>query len=309
MNVDLKLSVIIPCFNGGATLATQLEALSRQTWGKPWELIISNNGSTDNSVEIARQYEDRFPFFQIIDASDRQGGPYAINRGAMAARSDRLACCDADDEVHSGWVAAIGNALDKHDVVCGKFQFDKFNEPHIARQSAKVWENGLFTGRFLPGGGSGNLGIKKWIHDAIGGFDECLPHAYDADYYWRLQLEGFQLYFEPEAIIQIRVGRVNPTLSSLYRRSKNRFASNYWCYKRYKKFGMLPPPSLMGSFGKWVNILRKGIWIQRQALSQKAIWRQSLAQQTGELIGQMKGRLTNPCRSYHPKKIEAVTNE
>ncbi|MDR4495760.1 MAG: glycosyltransferase family A protein [Nitrospirales bacterium] len=304
MNVDLKLSVIIPCFNGGATLATQLEALSMQTWSEAWEIIVSNNGSTDNSVDVAKQYENRFPYFQIIDASDRRGGPYAINQGARAARSKNLACCDADDEVQPGWVAAIGNALSEHDVVCGKFSFDKFNEPRIAERSAVAWKDGLYKGRFLPGGGSGNLGIKKWIHEAIGGFDECLPHAYDADYYWRLQLEGFSLYFEPKAIIQIRVGRVNPTLSSLYRRSKNRFASNYWCYKRYKNFGMLPPSSLHGSFSKWINTLRKGVWIQNQSLPQKDLWRQSLAQQTGELMGQLKGRLMNPCKSYQPGRIQ-----
>ncbi|MEX2493360.1 MAG: glycosyltransferase family A protein [Nitrospirales bacterium] len=305
MDLQLKLSVIIPCFNGGATLATQLEALSTQTWSESWEVIVSNNGSTDNSVDVAKQFEKSFPHFQIIDASDRQGGPYAINQGARAARSKNLACCDADDEVQPGWVAAIGNALVEHDVVCGKFTFDKFNEPHIAERSARAWKDGLYKGRFLPGGGSGNLGIKKWIHEAIGGFDESLPHAYDADYYWRLQLEGFSLYYEPEAVIQIRVGRINPTPSSLYRRSKNRFASNYWCYKRYRKFGMLPPPSLKGSLRKWVNLLRQGIWNSRQPIPSKIHWRQSLAQQTGELIGQLQGRLTNPCQPYQPGKVSA----
>ena len=308
MDGSLKLSVIIPCFNGGATLATQLDALSSQSWSEPWELIISNNGSTDNSVEVAKQYESRFPHFRIIDASERKGGPYAINQGARVARSENLACCDADDEVQPGWVAALGNALGRHDVVCGKFSFDKFNEPHIARQSAEAWKDGLYTGRFLPGGGSGNLGIKKWIHEAIGGFDECLPHAYDADYYWRLQLEGFQLYFESEAVIQIRVGRVNPTLLSLLRRSRNRFASNYWCYKRYRKYGMLPPPTLKGSLFKWVHLVKKAIRIQGQSSLQNTCWRQALAQQTGELIGQLQGRLTNPCRPYRPRNLKSESS-
>jgi glycosyltransferase involved in cell wall biosynthesis len=302
MDLQLKLSVIIPCFNGGATLATQLEALSVQTWSEPWEVIVSDNGSTDNSVEVAQQYEKRFPYFQIIDASDRRGGPYAINQGARAARSENLACCDADDEVQPGWVAAIGNALVEHDVVCGKFKFDKFNEPRIAAKSAESWKDGLYKGRFLPGGGSGNLGIKKRIHEAIGGFDECLPHAYDADYYWRLQLEGFQLYFEKEAVIQIRIARVNPTFSSLYRRSKNRFASNYWCYKRYRRFGMVAPPSIIGSLTKLIPTIRNGFMIWKQNEQKRASWEMSVAQQTGELVGQLKGRLTNPCKSYYPKK-------
>lgn len=305
MPANPKLSVIIPCYNGAATLATQLESLSRQTWSEPWELILSNNRSTDNSADVARQFADRFEYFRIIDADERQGGPYAINAGAKAAQGEWLACCDADDEVQLGWVAAMGYALEKYDVVCGRFLFDKFNDPRLAEQSAEAWKDGLFKGRFLPGGGSGNFGIKKWIHEAIGGFDECLPHAYDADYFWRLQLEGFQLHYEQNAAIQIRIGRVNPTFFSLYRRSQNRFASNYWCYKRYRTFGMLPPPSLRSSLVKWWRTLRNGVCLFRKNHTAGEAWRLSLARQTGELMGQVKGRMTNPCRSYHPRNLRA----
>ena len=109
----------------------------------------------------------------------------------------------------------------------GQFRFDKFNEPRQTERAAQQWKDGLYKGQFLPGGGAGNLGIRRWLHEAIGGFDECLPRFADADYYWRLQLEGFELHYVPEAIVQVRQARVNPTLPYLYRRGRTRTATNY----------------------------------------------------------------------------------
>lgn len=300
MGHDLALSVIIPCLNGEATLAQQLDALAAQQWEHPWELVIVDNGSTDKSVEIARQYAVVFSHFQILDASARKGGSYAINRGMDAAMSDYLAVCDADDEVEIGWVASMGEALQVHDIVCGKFRFNKFNDPRTAQDSAEAWKDGLYTGRFLPGGGSGNFGVRRALHERVGGFDECLPHAYDADYFWRIQLEGFALHYVPEAAIQIRIARVNPSLRSIYYRSKNRFASNYWCYKRYRVHGMLAPPSLRGSIVQLFRTIKGGVRVHWSTHLSRDSWLRRFAQQAGELVGQVKGRLTNPCKPYWP---------
>jgi glycosyltransferase involved in cell wall biosynthesis len=301
----MKLSVIIPCLNGAATLAVQLEALSIQEWSEKWELIISDNGSTDNSIEIAQQYKNKFYAFKIVDSSNRRSSPYAINNAVTEASSDNIAVCDADDEVAPGWVAAIGTALDKYEVVCGRFKFDKFNGLAEAERAAKAWETGFFVGKFLPGGGSGNYGIKKKIHQRIGGFDECLPHAADADYFWRLQLEGYKLHSVPDAVIQVRLGRVNPTVSYMFRRARNRAASNYWCYKRYKQYGMLAPIPIKKAFVDWLVFLKTGLRIVLRKNNNKLEWLLKFAQKSGSLVGEIQGRLTNPCKSFVPsKKIE-----
>ena len=298
----MKLSVIIPCLNASKTLAVQLEALSNQIWEDSWELIISDNGSTDNSTEIANKFKTKFDALRIIDASQKKGGSYAINKAIPEASAENIAVCDADDEVASGWIAAMGNALKKFDIVCGQFKFDKFNESNEAEAAAKGWETGLYIGRFLPGGGSGNYGIKKHIHQKIGGFDECLTHAYDADYFWRLQLEGYKLYSEPNAIIQVRIGRVNPSITYMFRRGKNRSACNYWCYKRYKKFGMKPPVSIKKTIIEWIRLLKSGLRLILKNKNNMYEWKIKFAQKTGQLIGEIQGRLTNPCKPFIPTK-------
>ncbi len=299
----MKLSVIIPCLNAGATIAFQLEALALQQWSQPWELIIADNGSSDNSVEIARKYKERFTSFRVIDASDRKTASHPRNVAARAAIAGSLAFCDADDEVAPGWVKSIGNALADHDIVHGRFRFDKFNDAAAAEKVALNWKNGLYTGRFLPGGGTGNLGIRRWVHEAIGGFDENLPRFEDADYFWRLQLEGFKLHYVPEAVVQVRMGRVNSSLSSMYRRHRTGAAANYWHYKRYRHLGMLPPPLLKKSLVSWLYFLRRTAPADLLIKRKRSAWLEQFVMTTGDLAGQFQGRISNPCKPYIPGKI------
>jgi len=302
----MKLSVIIPCLNGEATLAVQLEALASQQWSNPWELIIADNGSTDNSVRIALKYKDRFSAFRVIDASGKIRQSHALNVGVKAAIADSVAFCDADDEVAPGWVASIGNALRQYDVVHGQFYFDKFNEAKEAKLAAQGWKNGLYKRQFLPGGGAGNLGIKRWVHEAIGGFDESIPRFEDSDYYWKLQLEGFTLPYVPEAIVQVRMGRVNPSLSSLFRRGRTGTAGKCWLYKRYRHLGMLPNPPLKRSVAIWLQILKKGASGSFKTKRRRSAWMEQLALKTGELVGELQGRIMNPCKQYHFNKTGRI---
>lgn len=305
----MMLSVIIPCLNAEATLAVQLEALAAQQWSKPWELIISDNGSTDKSVEIALKFREHFSSFRIIDACGRKTASYPRNIAARVARSDKLAFCDADDEVAPGWVASMGDALDIYDVVCGRFCFDKFNNSCQAESAACRWKDGLFKGRFLPGGGAGNLGIRRWVHEAINGFDESLPRFEDADYFWRLQLEGFEIHYLPEAVVQVRMERVNPSLSSSYLRYRDGAAANYWHFKRYRHLGMLPPPPLIRSMVSWLSVLKNCASVALRNKQERPAWLTLIAQKTGDLVGQFQGRLSNPCKPYHPsKKTESYTS-
>src|ERR1700756_5684791 len=99
----MKLSVIIPCYNVGDNIAAQLEALAGQQWSEPWEVIVADNGSTDNSLQVVRECARRLPELRIIDASGKAGAAHARNVGARAATGDYLAFCDADDEVAPGW--------------------------------------------------------------------------------------------------------------------------------------------------------------------------------------------------------------
>ena len=304
---SIELSVIIPCLNAEATIATQLEALSNQQWSKPWEVIVADNGSTDSSMEIVTRYKDRLPNLHIIDASARRGKSYyARNVGVRASNGKSLLFCDADDWVAPGWVSEMGEALSQYDVVYGLMCFDKFNDLREAETFARRWKDGLYREQFLPHGGGANTGVRRSVHEAIGGFDECLPRFADGDYYWRLQLEGYQLHHAPKALYQYRIGRVEPSLPYLYRRGLTAAACDYWIYKKYKSLGitkeMILPAhrSLKRSLKSWLHLLKSMPYACLRSRRTRTDWLQNFAGKTGEMVGQFQGRLFNPCKPYSP---------
>lgn len=201
----MHLSVIIPCFNAANTIAVQLEALSNQQWCEPWEVIVVDNGSSDDTVAIAQQYQQKLPSLRVVDASSKSGAAYARNFGVSVAKAEAIAFCDADDEVAPGWVAAMGEALSQYDFVAGRNEHWKLNDPWIVK-SYRV-ENGdgpAFDHPYLPTVGSNNIGVKRSFHEAIGGFDENFMMIEDIDYCWRLQQAGAKLHEIPNAILHYR---------------------------------------------------------------------------------------------------------
>lgn len=114
-----QLSIIIPCHNAAAVLGLQLDALTRQTWRYPWEIVLVDNCSTDALTDVVLRYRDYLPQLRVITAPARKSQAYALNTGMAQARSDAIALCDADDEVAPGWVKAMGEALLEHEAVAG----------------------------------------------------------------------------------------------------------------------------------------------------------------------------------------------
>ena len=85
MNSTNKLSVIIPLYNAGDDFRTCMESLITQTW-TALEIIIINDGSTDNSVEIAKHYAENYPHVRLLHQANA-GASVARNRGIEIGRA------------------------------------------------------------------------------------------------------------------------------------------------------------------------------------------------------------------------------
>jgi glycosyltransferase involved in cell wall biosynthesis len=249
----MKLSVIIPCFNGAATINSQLEALSNQSWSEPWELIVADNGSTDESRIIVERYKARLPHLRIVDASARKGTPYALNAGARVAKGDALAIVDADDEVAPGWVAAIGNALQRHDFVASRFDVHKLNWGWVRESRGEPQRDGVseYDPPYLLFAGSSGMGVKRALHEAVGGFEETMPYVFDTDYCFKIQLKGTALKFVPDAIVHIRHRQ---TLKGAFYQARNWAEYNVLLYKRYRPLGM-PALSWKANVKPWIRMM------------------------------------------------------
>src|ERR1700704_4755874 len=98
------VSVIVPAYNESRYIEEQLEALKAQEYNGRWEIIVVNNRSTDNTVQIVERYKNRIANLQLIDAAEKQGRSYARNVGAKYAKGDALLFCDAHTVVERDWL-------------------------------------------------------------------------------------------------------------------------------------------------------------------------------------------------------------
>lgn len=281
------LSVIVPCYNAADTLSEQLEALSNQKFSGSWEVIVSDNGSTDNTLGIAERFRCRLPNFRIVDASDHKGAAHARNVGAKAAYSKYLAFCDADDVVASGWVEAIRRSLDRTELAASRFEGNKLNDPEVLKIRNCPQQKRLMNLRysaFLPFAGACGLAARRSDFFKLNGFDETLINGEDIDFCWRAQLQGMQLQFVPEAVVHIRM---RSDLHGIYKQTVN---NGYWTvplYKQYRQYGMPVVPWTSG-VKKWLNLLVRFPRLFKK--STRIIWIRDFAYRWGLIKGSINYR-------------------
>ncbi len=285
----MKLSVILPCFNEAPVVAIQLEALAKQQWDEPWEVLFCDNGSTDNSRAVAEQYQDKLPNFRIIDASAKRGSAHARNCGAVAAQGEAFTFCDADDEVAPGWVAAMGNALAHYDFVAGKMEYIKLNEPWVTQAFGRPQQDGLMEGDAMPHASGGNLGIKQSLHVAVGGFDESMRNLQDTDYCWRVQLTGAKLHWVPEAVVHYRFRN---TLGGIYRQVRGYAEHNVLLSKKHQTLEKNSLSALIAGGRRWGGSLKRLLRVRDK--TSLASWLGSYAACVGRLQGSIKHRVISP---------------
>lgn len=92
-----KLSIIIPVYNSEKTLSRCIDSIRNQTINN-WELILVNDGSTDNSAEICEKYAVLDNRIVVINAQNQGSGP-ARNLGLDRASGDYIAFVDSDDRI------------------------------------------------------------------------------------------------------------------------------------------------------------------------------------------------------------------
>ena len=198
-----EVSVIICALNAASTLPRQLKALENQETELPYEVILVDNGSDDDTRAVMEAWaqeprENKFTV-KVVDASATPGIPAARNTGARAASGRVLAFCDADDEVSPQWVQAFSEVQDKELAGGWIRAFDANGTPR-----PDAFGKGLIATPYLPHVGNCNCAITRARFFEIGGYDESLPrYGYeDVDISWRHQEADGVMRFIPEAEIR-----------------------------------------------------------------------------------------------------------
>jgi len=287
----MKVSIVVPAHNESRVIRNQLEALAAQEAVHDWEVIIADNGSTDDTAKIVRAYTRNNQRMRLIDASQKCGAAHARNTGAKAADGDYLAFLDADDVADAGWLSAMCKAAERHDFLASRFDCERLNpvdndRPNTLRGCPQT--QGLQEykyPRFLPHAGGCGLVVERSLHDRVGGFDESIRLLEDTDYCWRIQLEGTPLQFVPDALVYIR----HPAdARGVYRQARDWGQYNVLLYKRYQNRGM-PKLQIGDGLAAWIGLLKRRPRIHSPDALAK--WNWNFHWRLGRLIGSVKYRI------------------
>ncbi len=181
------ISVIIPMFNAEQTVGETIESVLSQTWSD-FELIIVNDGSTDDSLALIQQLDD--PRIQIISQANA-GASASRNRGLAAATGDFIAFLDADDLWTADKLEAQLQALQSDPEAAVAYSWNQFIDisgnmlcrGRQIRVSGDAYKK-LLVMNFIENGS--NPLIRRRALVKVGGFDESLQSSQDRDLYLRL---------------------------------------------------------------------------------------------------------------------------
>jgi glycosyltransferase involved in cell wall biosynthesis len=198
-----SVSIIIPVYNGADTIAACLESLLNQTYpADAYEVIVVENGSTDDTTTIVEKYLIR------LFHSDQRGPAAARNLGLARSEADIVAFTDADCVADHNWLSELAKPYTDPEiggvggVILAYEHADRtivelFSEEHSPLANFVSGEN-----EFLPHLYTANASFRRSLLNKIGGFNPNLVTAEDVDLAWRIQLQtDVKLHFASEAII------------------------------------------------------------------------------------------------------------
>lgn len=208
------VSVVIPAFNRAFILPEALDSVLAQTY-KDFEVIVVDDGSTDNTEEVLQPYIQRRGVRFLVQAN--QGPAAARNRGIEAARGKYVAFLDSDDlwlpiklsvqiprmEAHPEAVMSYGNVLN----FTPETGAVRLRYRRKAMRSGDLYHLLVYKKILcLPS----TVVVRKEVAQRVGGFDEALRRSEDRDFSIRMARQG-PFLGSPEPVSVMRLHDcVNP---------------------------------------------------------------------------------------------------
>lgn len=203
-------SLLVPCHNEGPNCEDTISALAAQIY-PDFEIIAINDGSTDDTAEHLNRLTARFPRLRVIHLSRNLGKANALRMGTLAARGEYLICIDGDamlDPWATRWMvwhlasgprvgAVTGNPrIRNRSTLLGRLQVGEFSSIiGMIKRAQRVY------GRIFTLSGV-IAGFRKTALERIGFWNETMITE-DIDISWRLQLDHWDIRYEPNALCWI----------------------------------------------------------------------------------------------------------
>jgi cellulose synthase/poly-beta-1,6-N-acetylglucosamine synthase-like glycosyltransferase len=206
MNVHSLVSIIIPIYNERKNIENCLKAIKTQTYPEI-EIIVVDNGSIDNSVEIVGDNADKVVY------EKRRGITFAKNTGIKAAKGEFIATTDADCIPDKRWIEELIKCFNDSLIVSVGGQNSMSPDAPIFERCVDLvlrFLSNVAGSRYIsnmeyikstfhnPGC---NVMYRKSVLDELGGFNERLLTVEDEELDFRIRLKGYKILFTPFATV------------------------------------------------------------------------------------------------------------
>lgn len=213
------ISVIIPVYNAEKSIEKSLISIKNQTWKGEFEIIIVNDGSTDQSKNVIETYGKKNPDQNIILINQENGGVSKARNAAMKiAKGEYIALLDSDDE----WLPEktekqmkfLANENYNVDFITSFWNDENLTFPYNLLPQDKLVKITLKKLLFKITGQTSTAIFKRKVLENTGFFDENQKYSEDANYWMRIS-EKNEMYLLPQKLVIAGDGKKSFGISGL----------------------------------------------------------------------------------------------
>ncbi|MFL9911381.1 poly-beta-1,6-N-acetyl-D-glucosamine synthase [Paraburkholderia sp. RL17-337-BIB-A] len=216
-----KVSVVVPCYNEADNVREVIACLDQLNYPN-YNIIAINDGSRDDTGAILNELVDVYPKLVVVHQHQNEGKAIGLTTAAMLSDAEYLMCIDGDsllDKEAIGWMlrhfiddasvgAVTGNPrIRTRSSLLGRMQVGEFSSiVGLIKRTQHMY------GRLLTVSGVVSMFRKRALQEVGYWSSDMLTE--DIDISWKLQVQGWRVYFEPRALSWILMPE---TLRGLYK--------------------------------------------------------------------------------------------
>jgi dolichyl-phosphate beta-glucosyltransferase len=195
------ISIVVPAYNENKRINEFLTELVSFAKRGNYEIIIVDDGSSDNTIEIVKKITKNFKRTKIISYKPNKGKGYAVKKGLMSAQGDYIIFIDADGSISPSEIPKMTKMLKKYDVVVGdrSSELSKITQPLVRKFLGIIFNNYINlvfrvnVKDFL----CGFKGFRREVARSL--FNDLISNRwiFDVEIFYKLRKRNYSLYKMP----------------------------------------------------------------------------------------------------------------